>query len=203
MDGAGARKYSSEANALNVRIRQEEDGDGTDTAREMLRDRHRELSLKLREAAGSDGGGWGSSANASTSEPGTRGLRGQLCTPTGGLGVCLGVARRDGLPAQYATSSVEERTEWFLDCHGLHVHEALEIVEEFLLTLESSYPSHRGLTYLGVGVGGGGGGNGDDATVQKRSPKLASAVKGFLASWGYPYSEADGVIAVDHLTHAM
>lgn len=204
MDGAGARKYSSEANALNVRIKHEEDGldsgsgGGADAAREMLRDRHKDLAARLREAAGADGGGWGSSANASLTEPGARGLRGQLCHPNGGLGVCLGVARRDAnANAALSSLSVEERTEWFLDCHGLHVHEALEIVEEFLLLLESSYPSHRGLTYLGVGIGAGAGAG------EKRSPKLAAAVKGFLASWGYPHVDFDGVVAVDHLTHAM
>jgi hypothetical protein len=96
----------------------------------MLKERHLELSERLR--TGSDGGGWGSNGNASVDEAGARGLRGKIVGA--GMGVCLGVARKDALGAINGARelSVEERTECLLDCHGLHASEAVEVVEEFL-----------------------------------------------------------------------
>lgn len=125
-DGASARKYSAEGQGLNVKIKEANHS----AARDMLKERHLELSERLR--VGSDGGGWGSNGNASVDEAGARGLRGKIVGA--GMGVCLGVARKDALGAINGARelSVEERTECLLDCHGLHASEAVEVVEEFL-----------------------------------------------------------------------
>jgi len=154
------------------------------TTQLLLRERHARISEQLKVAAGGDAGGWGSSAQASD-EPGARGLRGRWIG--GGLGLCLGVARR-------ATAgpglSLEERTEAMLDLHGLHVSEALEACEQFLLALPAE--GFRGLCYLCVGAG--------KHSARARG-KLSTHVREFLASWGYPHAEYDGVIACDPCTH--
>lgn len=206
-DGASARKWSQEGQVLNAQITER----GPQLARDMLKERHKELQTRLKMPTGADGGGWGSSGNASD-EAGARGLRGKAVG--NGLGVCLGVARKDALPAQSAQLTLEERTECLLDAHGLHASEAVEIIEEFLLALEkgSNIASSggsgekegqgqqtapmRGLTYLAVGLG-----RHSSTSTDRRRVGLAQAVKSFLAAWGYPYAEMDGVLVVDHLTH--
>ncbi|KAI6100659.1 hypothetical protein EDD16DRAFT_1654684 [Pisolithus croceorrhizus] len=60
----------------------------------------------------------------------------------GGLGICLGVAKKD--VGGDAKLSSEERTEVMLDLHGLHSNEATEVLEEFLLALEREH-------FLGLG----------------------------------------------------
>ncbi|CAO1617068.1 unnamed protein product [Parajaminaea phylloscopi] len=190
-DNAVARKWSSEGQALNVKIAER----SPSIARDIVRERHRDLQERLQAPSGADGGGWGSSGNASD-EPGARGLRGS--SVGNGLGLCLGVARKDALPPQCAQLTLEERTECFLDAHGLHAGEAIDVIEEFLLALEQREGSHtmRGLVYLAVGSS-----RHTSTSTDRRRVKLAGAVKGFLGSWGYPFAEHDGVLAVDHLTH--
>lgn len=190
-DSTSARKWSSEGQALNAKIAERSPA----VARDIVKERHRELQERLQAPSGADGGGWGSSANASD-EPGARGLRGSVIG--NGLGLCLGVARKDALSPQNANLTLEERTECFLDAHGLHAGEAVEIIEEFLLALEQrdGGKAMRGLVYLAVGSS-----RHSSLSTDKRRVKLAGAVKAFLASWGYPYAEHDGVLAVDHLTH--
>lgn len=188
-DGAAARKWSAEGQGLNVQLKEQ----NATAAREMLAERHRELAERLRTPAGADGGGWGSAGNASE-EVGTRGMRGK--TVGGGLGVCLGVARRDAIPTMAGRDlSIDERTEVFLDCHGLHANEAVEFAEEFLLSLERE-SMHHGLVYLSIGSS-----KHSALSTDKRRVKIAGAVKSFLASWGYPFAELDGILVVDPGTH--
>ncbi len=109
-DGAAARKWSQEGAALNERLAEE----NRSAAEQIIKERHLELRERLLNT-GSDGGGWGGGASASE-EPGARGLRGKLVG--NGLGVCLGVARKESVPGGLKLD-VEERTESFLDLHGL------------------------------------------------------------------------------------
>ena len=109
-DGAGARKWSQEAASLNARLAEE----SKVAADAMIRERHADLRDRLLNT-GSDGGGWGSGA-AVSDEPGARGLRGKLVGS--GLGVCLGVARKENLPGG-SKLDMEERVECLLDLHGL------------------------------------------------------------------------------------
>lgn len=190
-DGSAARKWSTEGQALNAKIAEKSPG----VARDIVKARHRELQERLQAPSGTDGGGWGSSSNASD-EPGARGLRASVVG--NGLGLCLGVARKDALPPQCTHLALEERTECFLDAHGLHAGEAIDVIEEFLLALEQheGAKTMRGLVYLAVGSS-----RHSSMSTDRRRVKLAGAVKGFLGSWGYPFAEHDGVLVVDHLTH--
>ncbi|KDN41341.1 hypothetical protein K437DRAFT_269738 [Tilletiaria anomala UBC 951] len=188
-DGAAARAWSQEGTALNARLAEE----SKTAAQALLRERHAELRERLLNS-GSDGGGWGTGAAASD-EPGAKGMRGKLVGA--GLGVCLGVARKEGVPGG-AKLAVEERVECLLDLHGLHAIEAVEMAEVFLLGLERE--NLRGLAYLAVGEGR------HSARVSardgdRRRMQLSGAVKQFLASWGYPFASVEGVLVVDPCTH--
>jgi len=167
-----------------IRAAQPKTQDAWATTQVLLRERHARISEQLQVAAGGDAGGWGSSAQASE-EPGARGLRGRWIG--GGLGLCLGVARR---ATAGPALSLDERTEAMLDLHGLHVSEALEACEQFLLALPAE--GFRGLCYLCVGAG--------KHSARTRG-KLSTQVREFLTSWGYPHAEYDGVIACDPCTH--
>lgn len=170
--------------------------DAWQTTRLLLSERHKRIREQLLVAAGGDAGGWGSSAQASD-EPGARGLRGQWIGEQ--LGLCLGVARAANVGRLL---SLDERTEAALDLHGLHVAEALEACERFLLALESE--GFRGLAFLCVGAGKHSG---------RSRGKVAAQVREFLDSWDYvrarrarnsrqPHAEYDGVIACDPCTHS-
>ncbi|WFD20344.1 hypothetical protein MCAP1_002588 [Malassezia caprae] len=167
-----------------IRAAQPKTQDAWATTQVLLRERHARISEQLKVAAGGDAGGWGSSAQASD-EPGARGLRGRWIG--GRLGLCLGVARR---ATAGPSLSLDERTEAMLDLHGLHVSEALDACEQFLLALPAE--GFRGLCYLCVGAG---------KHSARSQGKLNAQVREFLASWGYPHAEYDGVIACDPCTH--
>lgn len=167
-----------------LRAAQPKNQDAWKTTTALLHARHDRLRERLQVGAGGDAGGWGSSAQASH-ERGARGLRGRWMG--GGLGVCLGVARPQ---VGGATLSLDERTEVVLDLHGLHVNEALEACENFLLALETE--GFRGLAYVCVGAG---------KHSARSGGRLASSILSFLQSWAYPHAEYDGVIACDPCTH--
>ncbi|KAF9078166.1 hypothetical protein BDP27DRAFT_1356857 [Rhodocollybia butyracea] len=112
------------------------------------------------------------------------GARGKLAGA--GLGVILGVA---GSGTGDGKLSVEERTEVALDLHGLHANEATEVLEEFLLALEAEF--FYGLAYVIVGCGEG-----------CREGTVGYRCEGVDPPVGYPWSERDGIICVDPLTHA-
>lgn len=143
-------------------------------AERLIRERHSRIRETLVIAAGGDAGGWGSSAQASD-ERGAHGLRGRWIG--GNLGLCLGVARAENV-ARVARGvrdlSLEERTEAFLDLHGLQPDEAVEMAERFLLALESE--RFRGIAVLGVGAA---------KHSSRRGGRIAGDVRAFLSGWGY------------------
>ncbi|KAJ7746912.1 hypothetical protein DFH07DRAFT_869513 [Mycena maculata] len=175
-DGAAAKRFSREGHELNDKMGREM----ASAAGRLVRERARvaEEAVRGREAGWSD-------------DPGDRAARGRSCGA--GLGVVLGVAPRS---VGEATLSAEERTECVLDLHGLHANEATEVLEEFLLSLESEH--YLGLTFIIVGQ--------ENHTHSQNTPtsgaRLATGVREWVHRWGYPWSERDGVLCVDALTHA-
>lgn len=187
----------------------------------MLKERHEELRGRLAsEGASSNTGASSALAERAAQEEGpARGMRGRAMG--NGLGICLGVVPRSHYsnsnnnnsnntkrggsgsgPASTSTMlTLEERTEVLMDLHGLHAHEATELVEDFLVSLERE--QYRGLAFLACGVGKhtGSGGNTDVGGQDRRRVGLAGAVRAFLASWNYPHVEQEGIITVDPLTH--
>lgn len=154
-----------------------------------------EVRERLMGGGDAAGGGGGMGVGGST-EPAARGLKGRVLA--NGLALCLGVARKEALPtsAGGATLSAAERTEILVDLHGLHASEAVEIVEEVLLSLEEE-SEMRGLVYLAVGVGK----HTSVATDKRRGTRVSAGVKGWLSGWGYPHVEWEGVVGVDGLSH--
>ncbi|KAF7356826.1 hypothetical protein MVEN_01018100 [Mycena venus] len=167
-------------------------GDGA-AAKRFSREGH-ELNEKMGKemAGGGDEALRGREAGWSD-DPGDRAARGRAVG--GGLGVCLGVA---GTGVGDGKLTAEERTECVLDLHGLHANEATEVLEEFLLALEHEH--FYGLAYIIVGEEKHTGTQ--DAARGASRARLATGVREWVHRWGYPWSERDGIICVDALTHA-
>ncbi|TBU49245.1 hypothetical protein BD309DRAFT_852248 [Dichomitus squalens] len=177
-DGAAAKRFSREGHDLNAKMAAEM----VEAAGKLVRERARvvEQAVRSRDAGWSD-------------DPGDRTARGRICGA--GLGVCLGIASQS--VGGDTKMTPEERTESMLDLHGLHSAEATEVLEEFLLALEREH--FYGLAYLVVGEEKHTGTQ-DPARGASRA-RLATGVREWLHMWGYPWSERDGVICVDPLTH--
>ncbi|KAJ7355541.1 hypothetical protein DFH08DRAFT_912504 [Mycena albidolilacea] len=175
---ADAWRRGREGHELNEKMGKEMAG----AAAKLVRERARvaEQAVRGREAGWSD-------------DPGDRAARGK--SVGGGLGVCLGVAARDTGDGKL---TAEERTECVLDLHGLHANEATEVLEEFLLALEHEH--FYGLAYVIVGEEKHTGTQ--DAARGASRARLATGVREWVHRWGYPWSERDGIICVDALTHA-
>ncbi|KAH9852074.1 hypothetical protein C2E23DRAFT_827414 [Lenzites betulinus] len=177
-DGAAAKRFSREGHDLNAKMAAEM----VEAAGKLVRERARlaEQAVRVRDVSWSD-------------DPGDRSARGRTCGA--GLGVLLGVASQSIGGDTKLTP--EERTEGMLDLHGLHAAEASEVLEEFLLALEREH--FYGLAYLIVGEEKHTGTQ--DPARGASKTRLATGVREWLHTWGYPWSERDGVICVDPLTH--
>ncbi|KAG6907121.1 hypothetical protein DXG01_010453 [Tephrocybe rancida] len=177
-DGAAAKRFSREGHELNAKMA----GEMADAAGKLVAERAKvaEQAVRSRDAAWSD-------------DPGDRGTRGNACG--GGYGVCLGVAGKDTGDGKL---SAEERMEAMLDLHGLHSNEATEVLEQFLLALENEH--FYGLAFAIVGEEKHTGTQ-DTARGASRA-RLATGVREWLHRWGYPWSEREGIICIDPLTHA-
>ena len=116
-DGSAAKRFSREGHDLNAKM----SGELTISAGTVVRERTKliEQAVKARDSTWSD-------------DPGDHSARGRTCG--NGLGIILGIARRDVSGEQRDLKS-EERTESVLDLHGIHAAEATEILEEFLLAV--------------------------------------------------------------------
>ncbi|KAH9840126.1 uncharacterized protein C8Q71DRAFT_745921 [Rhodofomes roseus] len=177
-DGGAAKRFSREGHDLNAKMSAEM----VEAAGKLVRERAHlaEQAVRSRDASWSD-------------DYGDRTARGKICGA--GLGVCLGIASQNVGGDKKHTP--EERTEVMLDLHGLHSAEATEVLEEFLLALEREH--FYGLVYLVVGEEKHTGTQ-DPARGTSRV-RLAAGVREWLHLWGYPWSDRDGVICVDPLTH--
>ncbi|KAJ7224486.1 hypothetical protein GGX14DRAFT_425905 [Mycena pura] len=177
-DGAAAKRFSREGHDLNDKMAKEMAA----AAGKLVRERAQvaEQAVRARDA------GW-------SNDTGDRTARGRSCG--GGLGVCLGIASRETGEGKL---TAEERTECMLDLHGLHSNEATEVLEEFLLALEQE--QFYGIAYIIVGEEKHTGQQ--DAARGVSRARLATGVREWVHRWGYPWSERDGIIWVDALTHA-
>ncbi|KAI0272648.1 hypothetical protein BC834DRAFT_857672 [Gloeopeniophorella convolvens] len=198
-DGSAAKRFSREGHDLNAKMASEL----AVSAGNVVRERAKlvEQVAQARDVAWSD-------------DPGDRSARGSACG--NGLGVILGIARRDSIGEQRELNS-GERAESVLDLHGIHAAEATEILEEFLLTVgvirRRALPllmsvcyswnvkifMRRYPAYVIVGdekVAG----SHDPARAASRE-RLSTGVREWLHRWGYPWSEREGVICVDPVTH--
>ncbi|KAH0582667.1 hypothetical protein H2248_010587 [Termitomyces sp. 'cryptogamus'] len=177
-DGAAAKRFSREGHELNAKMAVEM----ASAAGKLVAERSKvaEQAVRNRDAAWSD-------------DPGDRSARGNPCG--GGYGVCLGVASKDIGDGKLSS---EERMEAMLDLHGLHSNEATEVLEQFLLALEGEH--FYGLAFAIVGEEKHTGTQ-DVARGTSRA-RLATGVREWLHRWGYPWSERDGIICIDPLTHA-
>lgn len=178
-DGAAAKRFSREGHDLNAKMNHEM----TEAAGKLVRERAKlaEQAVRSRDLSWSD-------------DLSDRTARGRSCG--GGLGVCLGVAKKD--TGGDGKLSAEERTEAMLDLHGLHANEATEVLEEFLLALEREHclgiafaivgeEKHTGTQHPGRGAS---------------RARLSAGVREWLHRWGYPWNERDGIICIDPLTHS-
>ncbi|EIW58723.1 uncharacterized protein TRAVEDRAFT_149078 [Trametes versicolor FP-101664 SS1] len=177
-DGAAAKRFSREGHDLNAKMAAEM----VEAAGKLVRERARlaEQAARARDVTWSD-------------DPGDRSVRGRVCGA--GLGITLGIASQTNSGETKLTP--EERTEAMLDLHGLHAAEATEVLEEFLLALERE--NFYGLAFLIVGEEKHTGTQ--DPSRGASKTRLATGVREWLHMWGYPWSERDGVICVDPLTH--
>ncbi|KAJ3754135.1 hypothetical protein EV360DRAFT_52192 [Lentinula raphanica] len=177
-DGAAAKRFSREGHDLNGKMSAEM----RHAAGELVRQRALEFerAVRARDLGWSDDGA-------------DRTTRGKLAGA--GLGVILGIAST-GVGDGKLTA--EERTEAALDLHGLHANEATDVLEEFLLALEAEF--FYGLAYIIVGEQKHTGTQ--DIARGAGRVRLATGVREWIHRWGYPWSERDGVICVDPLTHA-
>ncbi|KAF9523063.1 hypothetical protein CPB83DRAFT_776084 [Crepidotus variabilis] len=181
-DGAAAKRFSREGHELNSKMASEM----ADAAGKLVRERTRVAEGAVRGRDGS----W-------SDDPGDRGVRGKVVG--GGLGVCLGIGSKSnsGGGGGGSEKSPEERMEVILDLHGLHSNEATEVLEQFLLSLEREH--FYGVAYAIVGEEKHTGTQ-DVARGASRA-RLAAGVREWLHRWGYPWSERDGIICIDPLTH--
>ena len=116
-DGSAAKRFSREGHDLNAKMAAEL----TLSAGAVVRERAKliEQVVKSRDGAWSD-------------DPADHSARGRVCG--NGLGVILGIARRD-VSGEQRELKPDERTESLVDIHGIHAAEATEILEEFLLAV--------------------------------------------------------------------
>ncbi|KAF8519676.1 hypothetical protein JB92DRAFT_2710305 [Gautieria morchelliformis] len=180
-DGGAAKRFSREGHDLNAKMR----GEAADAAGRLVRERVRIAveAVRQRDAGWSD-------------EPRDRADRGKVVSD--GLGVILGVASKDvGSENGGVRATSDERTEVLLDLHGLHANEAVEVLESFLVAFEKG--GLFGLAFVIVG---------EEKHTGSQNPargtsraRLAAGVRDWLHDWGYPWSERDGIICVDPLTH--
>ncbi len=114
-DGSAAKRFSREGHDLNAKMSTEL----TLSAGAVVRERAKviEQVVRARDGAWSD-------------DPADHSARGRVCG--NGLGIILGIARRD-VSREQRELKPDERTEAALDLHGIHAAEATEILEGFLL----------------------------------------------------------------------
>ncbi|KAH9072184.1 hypothetical protein EDB83DRAFT_2361696 [Lactarius deliciosus] len=178
-DGSAAKRFSREGHDLNAKMAAEL----TLSASSVVRER----ATLIEQVAKARDGAW-------SDDPGDYGARGRMCG--NGLGIILGIARRD-VSVEQRDLNPDERMESILDIHGIHAPEATQILEEFLLALEREH--FYGLTYVVIGDEKHAGVH-DPARAASRE-RLATGIREWLHRWGYPWSEREGLIWVDPATH--
>ncbi|KAM0786394.1 hypothetical protein ACM66B_001861 [Microbotryomycetes sp. NB124-2] len=177
-DGAGARKFSREAQDWSRQVAIE----GRDSAAKIVEERKR----VLREAVVNNEGRGGT-----TDDGPDRKVRGQ----DRGGGIVLGVISQNALPSNERVLTTDERTEVALDLHALHTDEAISFMGDFLLALEKDRFS--GLAYVVIGQSKH---SGSSATDQKEAAgrlRLEQACTEFVRDQGWAWQMFGGIMAID------
>jgi hypothetical protein len=179
-DGAGARKWSREAQDWNRQVAIE----GKDSATRIVAERNNVIRDALSRHDGKAG---------STDGTADRRVRGHDRAG----GICLGVVSPAVLSRNERMLTAEERTEIALDCHGLHPDEAISFLDHFLSTLERErFP---GLAYVVIGQGKHSGQTDLDLGAVAGRVRLEQSVSEFVSDQGWAWQMFGGIIAVDAL----
>lgn len=176
-DGAGARKFSREAQDWSRQVAIE----GRDSAARIVEERKRVLKEALLE-----------SEDRSGDDVAHRKVRGN----DRGGGVCLGVVAQSALPQERGLS-VEERTEVALDLHALHTDEAISFMGDFLLSLERE--NFAGLAFVVIGQSKHSGSSAPDRGEAAGRLRLEQACTEFASDQGWAWQTFGGILSIDCL----
>ncbi|KAK4049871.1 hypothetical protein OIO90_005260 [Microbotryomycetes sp. JL221] len=177
-DGAGARKFSREAQDWSRQVAIE----GRDSAAKIVEERKRVLREAVKDNEGRGG---------TTDDAPDRKMRGQ----ERGGGIVLGVVAQSALPSNERALTVDERTEVALDLHALHTDEAISFMGDYLLALEKD--NFAGIAYIVIGQSKH---SGSSATDQKEAAgrlRLEQACTEFVRDQGWAWNMFGGIMAID------
>ena len=180
-DGAGARKWSREAQDWNRQVAIE----GRDSAVRIIEERKKLLKQALHDQAGGKAG--------TTDDVNDRRVRG--AEKAGGI--CLGVVSQSFLPSNVRAQTIDERTEVALDLHGLHSDEAVSFLGDFLLKLE--HEQFAGIAYVVIGQQKHSGQQDPEAGKTAHRLRLEQACTEFLFEQGWPWVNHNGILSIDAL----
>ncbi|SCV74923.1 BQ2448_7952 [Microbotryum intermedium] len=183
-DGAGARKFSREAQDWSRQVSIE----GRDAAARILTERKRLLKEAVLEGG----------TRGSTEDAADRRVRGREM----GGAICLGVVAQLSVPRHNSGGDIhdlrsEERTEVALDLHGLHTDEAISFLGDSLLALERE--RFQGIAFYVIGQARHSGKSAGDAREAEGRLRLEQACCEFLSDQGWAWQIFSGVLAVDAL----
>ncbi|KAK4701065.1 hypothetical protein P7C70_g5172, partial [Phenoliferia sp. Uapishka_3] len=179
-DGAGARKWSRDAQDWNRQVAIE----GRDSANRIIEERKKLIKDALNQHDGRSG---------STDDAADRRARGH----ERGGGVCLGVVSQAVLSRAERQLTAEERTEVALDLHGLHADEAVASLGAFLAALE--HERFAGLAFIVIGQAKHSGQTDPDRGAAAGKLRLEQACSEFLMENGWPWQNFHGIIVADAL----
>lgn len=179
-DGAGARKFSREAQDWSKQVAIE----GRDSAAKIVEERKR----VLKEAIVNNDGRTGTADDAPD-----RKVRGKEM----GGGICLGVVAQSYLPRGERHLTADERTEVALDLHALHTDEAISFMGDFLLKLEQA--AFAGLAFVIIGQSKHSGSSAPDRAEAAGRLRLEQACSEFASDQGWAWEARDGIMVVDCL----
>ncbi|KAK4046070.1 hypothetical protein OIV83_006375 [Microbotryomycetes sp. JL201] len=177
-DGAGARKFSREAQDWSRQVAIE----GRDSAAKIVEERKR----VLREAVVNNEGRQGQ-----TDDGPDRKVRGQ----DKGGGIVLGVVSQNALPNNERALTADERTEVALDLHALHTDEAISFMGDFLQALEKE--RFAGIAYIVIGQSKHSGASATDQKEAAGRLRLEQACTEFVRDQGWAWQMFGGIMAID------
>lgn len=177
-DGAGARKFSREAQDWSRQVAIE----GRDSASKIVEERRRVLKEAVTNNEGRSG---------TTDDAADRKVRGQ----ERGGGVVLGVVAQNALPSNERALTVDERTEVAIDLHALHTDEAISFMGDFLLALEKD--RFAGIAYVVIGQSRHSGASATDQKEAAGRLRLEQACTEFARDQGWAWQMFGGIMALD------
>lgn len=177
-DGAGARKFSREAQDWSRQVAIE----GRDSAAKIVDERKR----VLKEAVINNEGRTGTADDVPD-----RKVRGKEM----GGGICLGVVAQSMLPRGERHLTADERTEVALDLHALHTDEAISFMGDFILKLEQA--RFAGLAFVVIGQSKHSGSSAPDRAEAAGRLRLEQACSEFASDQGWAWDSRDGIMVID------